>query len=51
MNAPAVEVHGLVKEFEKGRRTICQRLRGEPALISGTATHRRADVGSITQQR
>ena len=27
---PAVEVRGLVKEFEKGRRTIFQRLRREP---------------------
>jgi len=30
VSAPAVEVRGLVKEFEKGRRTILQRLRGEP---------------------
>ena len=28
--APAVEVRGLVKEFEKGRRTLLQRLRREP---------------------
>jgi ABC-2 type transport system ATP-binding protein len=28
--APAVEVHGLTKVFEKGRRTIWQRLRREP---------------------
>ncbi|HEX4744745.1 MAG TPA: ABC transporter ATP-binding protein [Candidatus Limnocylindria bacterium] len=28
--APAVEVRGLVKEFEKGRRTVWQRLRREP---------------------
>ena len=27
---PAVEAIGLVKEFEKGRRTVWQRLRGEP---------------------
>jgi ABC-2 type transport system ATP-binding protein len=27
---PAVEVRGLVKEFEKGRRTVLQRLRREP---------------------
>ena len=26
---PAVEATGLVKEFEKGRRTLWQRLRGE----------------------
>jgi len=30
MSPPAVEVRGLVKEFEKGRRTILQRLRREP---------------------
>jgi len=30
VTAPAVEVTGLVKEFEKGRRTVWQRLRGEP---------------------
>ncbi len=30
MTYPAVEVRGLVKEFEKGRRTIWQRLRREP---------------------
>lgn len=30
MSTPAVEVRGLVKEFEKGRRTIWQRLRREP---------------------
>src|SRR4026207_1501051 len=29
-SGPAVEAIGLVKEFEKGRRTIWQRLRGEP---------------------
>ena len=28
--APAVQARGLVKEFEKGRRTIWQRLRGQP---------------------
>ena len=28
--APAVQACGLVKEFEKGRRTIWQRLRGQP---------------------
>jgi ABC-2 type transport system ATP-binding protein len=27
---PAIEAKGLVKEFEKGRRTVWQRLRGEP---------------------
>ena len=27
---PAVEAVGLVKEFEKGRRTLLQRLRNEP---------------------
>src|ERR687894_25896 len=27
---PAVEAIGLVKEFERGRRTLLQRLRGEP---------------------
>lgn len=30
MTAAAVEARGLVKEFEKGRRTIWQRLRREP---------------------
>ncbi|HEV2248930.1 MAG TPA: ABC transporter ATP-binding protein [Candidatus Limnocylindria bacterium] len=30
MSAPAVEVNGLTKVFEKGRRTIWQRLRREP---------------------
>jgi len=30
MIAPAVEVSGLVKEFEKGRRTVWERLRREP---------------------
>jgi ABC-2 type transport system ATP-binding protein len=30
--APAVEAVGLVKEFERGRRTTWQRLRGEPDL-------------------
>ncbi|HEX9141330.1 MAG TPA: ATP-binding cassette domain-containing protein, partial [Gaiellaceae bacterium] len=29
-HAPAVEVTGLTKVFEKGRRTIWQRLRREP---------------------
>jgi ABC-2 type transport system ATP-binding protein len=29
---PAIEARGLVKEFEKGRRTIWQRLRREPDL-------------------
>jgi len=29
-SAPAVEVTGLTKVFEKGRRTIWQRLRREP---------------------
>ncbi len=28
--SPAVEVRGLTKVFEKGRRTIWQRLRREP---------------------
>src|SRR5918994_1598125 len=27
---PAIEATGLVKEFERGRRTMWQRLRGEP---------------------
>ena len=31
-SAPAVEVRGLVKEFEKGRRTLWQRMRGAPDL-------------------
>ena len=30
--AAAVEVRGLVKEFEKGRRTLWQRMRGAPDL-------------------
>ncbi|MGH2500303.1 MAG: ATP-binding cassette domain-containing protein [Candidatus Limnocylindria bacterium] len=30
MTAPAVETRSLVKEFEKGRRTLWQRLRREP---------------------
>ncbi len=30
MSGPAIEAHGLVKEFEKGRRTLLQRLRREP---------------------
>ena len=30
MGAPAIEAVGLVKEFEKGRRTLWQRLRREP---------------------
>jgi ABC-2 type transport system ATP-binding protein len=30
MSGPAVEAVGLVKEFEKGRRTLLQRLRREP---------------------
>src|SRR5437870_10433971 len=30
MTAMAVEARGLVKEFEKGRRTIWQRVRREP---------------------
>jgi ABC-2 type transport system ATP-binding protein len=30
MSAAAIEASGLVKEFEKGRRTVWQRLRGEP---------------------
>lgn len=30
MSAYAIEATGLVKDFEKGRRTIWQRLRGEP---------------------
>jgi len=30
MTAPAVEARGLVKEFQKGRRTLLQRLRREP---------------------
>ncbi len=30
MTTPAVQTKGLVKEFEKGRRTIWQRLRREP---------------------
>ncbi len=30
MDAPAVEATALVKEFERGRRTVWQRLRGDP---------------------
>ena len=30
MSGPAIEAVGLVKEFEKGRRTLLQRLRREP---------------------
>lgn len=30
MAAPAIEAIGLTKDFEKGRRTIWQRLRREP---------------------
>jgi ABC-2 type transport system ATP-binding protein len=30
MNGPAVEARGLVKEFERGRRTVWQRMRREP---------------------
>ena len=30
MSGPAIEAIGLVKEFEKGRRTVLQRLRREP---------------------
>ncbi|HEY3218209.1 MAG TPA: ABC transporter ATP-binding protein [Candidatus Limnocylindria bacterium] len=30
MTAPAVEARGLVKEFQKGRRTLWQRIRREP---------------------
>jgi ABC-2 type transport system ATP-binding protein len=29
-SGPAIEANGLVKEFERGRRTVWQRLRGEP---------------------
>ena len=30
MSAPAIEATGLVKEFERGRRTLLQRIRREP---------------------
>ena len=30
MTGPAIDAIGLVKEFEKGRRTVLQRLRREP---------------------
>lgn len=37
MTEPAVRTVGLVKEFERGRRTIWQRLRREPDLLASTA--------------
>jgi ABC-2 type transport system ATP-binding protein len=45
MTAPAIEAVGLVKEFERGRRTLWQRLRREPdrrerfAAVDGIDLH------------
>jgi ABC-2 type transport system ATP-binding protein len=51
MNAPAVEARGLTKVFERGRRTLWQRLRREPdrrehfRAVDGIDFH--VDVGEI----
>ena len=49
--APAVEVTGLTKVFEKGRRTLWQRLRREPdrreSFIAVNAIDLRVERGEI----
>jgi hypothetical protein len=47
---PAIVATGLIKEFDRGRRTTWQRLRREPDLLVFLRTEHRIRVRDTTGQ-